>query len=127
MLDKTLQDAIVNKGRSFLRGVDLSDPIGAAFVSDQELRLPQPPLVKAAAAMPETHIRLPEPESTPLAESDLTELLRSRRSCRGYGDAPLTLQQLSYLLWGGARDYRNKGQRLCDHAYCTQWRSPSSV
>ena len=45
MLDKTLQDAIVNKGRSFLRGVDLSDPIGAAFVSDQELRLPQPPLV----------------------------------------------------------------------------------
>ena len=98
MLDKTLQDAIVNKGRSFLRGVDLSDPIGAAFVSDQELRLPQPPLVKAAAAMPETHIRLPEPESTPLAESDLTELLRSRRSCRGYGDAPLTLQQLSYLL-----------------------------
>ena len=101
MLDKTLQDAIVNKGRSFLRGVDLSDPIGAAFVSDQELRLPQPPLVKAAATMPETHIRLPEPESTPLAESDLTELLRSRRSCRGYGDAPLTLQQLSYLLWAG--------------------------
>lgn len=101
MLDKTLQDAIVNKGRSFLRGVDLSDPIGAAFVSDQELRLPQPPLVKAAAAMPETHIRLPEPESTPLAESDLTELLRSRRSCRGYGDAPLTLQQVSYLLWAG--------------------------
>lgn len=101
MLDKTLQDAIVNKGRSFLRGVDLSDPIGAAFVSDQELRLPQPPLVKAAAAMPETHIRLPEPESTPLAESDLTELLRSRRSCRGYGDVPLTLQQLSYLLWAG--------------------------
>lgn len=101
MLDKTLQDEIVKKGRSFLRGVDVSDPIGAAFVSDQELRLPQPPLVKASAAAPETHIRLPEPESTPLAESDLTELLRSRRSYRSYGDTPLTLQQLSYLLWAG--------------------------
>ena len=44
MLDKTLQDAIVNKGRSFLRGVDLSDPIGAAFVSDQEA-----PVASAAA------------------------------------------------------------------------------
>ena len=49
MLDKTLQDGIVKKGRSFLRGVDVTDPIGAAFVPDQELRVPQPPLVKAAA------------------------------------------------------------------------------
>ena len=38
MLDKTLQDEIVKKGRGFLRGVDLSDPIGAAFVSAQGLR-----------------------------------------------------------------------------------------
>ena len=101
MLDKTLQEEIIARGRGFLRGVSPTDPVGAAFESDQELHLPQPPLVKAAMTPPQTHIPLPDPETAPLRESDLTALLRGRRSVRGYGDAPLTLPQLSYLLWAG--------------------------
>ena len=99
MLDEALQKEIMEKGRAFLRGVDRSDPVGAAFVSDQEQGLPQPPLVKAAMTPPEDHLPLPAPENIPLVQNDLTTLLLSRRSRRGYGDEPLTLPQLSYLLW----------------------------
>lgn len=101
MLDKTLQEEIIARGRGFLRGVSPTDPVGAAFESDQELHLPQPPLVKAAMTPPQTHIPLPDPETAPLRESNLTALLRGRRSVRSYGDVPLTLSQLSYLLWAG--------------------------
>ncbi len=41
-------------------------------------------------------IELPRP-STPAASLD--ETLRNRRSIRGYSDRPITLDQLSYLLW----------------------------
>ena len=99
MLDEALQKEIMEKGRAFLHGVDRSDPVGAAFISDQEQGLPQPPLVKAAMTPPEDHLPLPAPDNIPLVQNDLTTLLLSRRSRRGCRNEPLTLPQLSYLLW----------------------------
>ena len=50
----------------------------------------------AAAAL----ISLPDPQSAPLAVSDLRALIAKRESLRDYSRAPLALAELSYLLWG---------------------------
>ncbi|HEY44062.1 MAG TPA: SagB/ThcOx family dehydrogenase [Anaerolineae bacterium] len=63
--------------------------------SDQERRLPQPPMEKAFEEEGEW-IRLPDPgEEAP----DLKEIIDGRTSVRNYTDAPISLQDLSYLLW----------------------------
>ena len=50
MLDKNIQDMLISNGRAFMRGYREDDPYAESFESDQELKLPQPPLVKAAVA-----------------------------------------------------------------------------
>ena len=53
MLDKKIQDMLILNGRAFMRGYREDDPYEESFESDQELKLPQPPLVKAAATSKE--------------------------------------------------------------------------
>jgi len=66
--------------------------------SDQSQGLPQPPLQKE----PEpgrTLIDLPSPTEVKVRPVDLTEAINARRSVRKYSDRPVTLDELSYLLW----------------------------
>jgi len=58
MLDKELQNELIAKGRAFMRGYHDNDPYRENFESDQDLKLPQPPLVKAPMAADGNRIML---------------------------------------------------------------------
>ena len=78
------------------------------FKSDQDLKLPQPPLVKApmtAQAMP-----LPRNFNDLDLQNDFITLLTERRSSRVYTQQPISLLQLSFLLWAtqGIKAIRGK-------------------
>ncbi len=75
-----------------------SDFSGADFVSDQQKGIPVPPPVKPSGQDAEL-IELPEPDASLAVKPDLFTCLRDRRSRRKYSQEPLSLQQLSVLLW----------------------------
>jgi SagB-type dehydrogenase family enzyme len=66
--------------------------------SDQNKGLPQPPL---ADALPEgvAFIKLPKIEDCQVGSVDLLTAINRRVSTRKYDPKPLTLDELSYLLW----------------------------
>lgn len=66
--------------------------------SDQTKGLPQPPL-EAEYDLLKPKIRLPQPAELEFGQKALIDVINSRRSLRQYSDDPLTLQELSYLLW----------------------------
>ena len=63
--------------------------------SDQERRLPQPPLETMVEEEGDL-IPLPDPGE---GSTDLRSLIDSRTSIRNYADSPISLQDLSYMLW----------------------------
>lgn len=65
--------------------------------SDQELKKPQPPLVKAR--MSDEVIALPKDFKDLSLENDLTKLLIERKSHRVYTEEKMSLLAVSYLLW----------------------------
>lgn len=66
--------------------------------SDQQLGLPQPPLGKSPD--PEgPRIDLPDPAEAHLDQPDLTRVIAERSSVRKYSALPLSLSDLSFLLW----------------------------
>ena len=65
--------------------------------SDQELKKPQPPLVKAR--MSTEVIALPKDFKDLSLENDLTKLLIERKSHRVYTEEKMSLLAVSYLLW----------------------------
>jgi SagB-type dehydrogenase family enzyme len=93
-------------------------------LTDQNQKVPPPPVQKKVA--PDAAcIQLPGPEplsgSAPVAWNkipgvDLTRAVRQRKSRRTYGQAPLSLEELAYLLWAtqGVRGKPDQG-----HAYRT--------
>lgn len=98
MLDEKLQSDLIAKGRAFTRGYLENDPY-EDFESDQELKRPQPPLVKAPMRGEEARIPLPRDFDTLELKNDLLSLIRDRRSARIYTGGEITLLQLSFLLW----------------------------
>lgn len=46
MLDKELQNQLIAEGRAFTKGYRNDDPYMEDFESDQDRKLPQPPLEK---------------------------------------------------------------------------------
>ncbi|MHB8926402.1 MAG: SagB/ThcOx family dehydrogenase [Bacillota bacterium] len=66
--------------------------------SDQNQGLPQPPLEKPVDPSRRL-IDLPAPDGVTVRPIDLTEAIRRRVSLRRFADQPLTLGELSYLLW----------------------------
>ena len=86
----------------------MSNNIGKNFIeqtyyealeqSDQQKDLPQPPLQEEFDKSAKL-IDLPNPESLDLSPVDFKQLVYDRRSLRKYGKTPLTLEELSYLLW----------------------------
>lgn len=110
MLDEAIQRELIEKGRAFTRSSTAYDPYGEQFESDQELRRPQPPLVKAPMAGPEARIKLTRDFSGLPMRNDLEGLIRDRRSARVYTQESMTVEQLSFLLWAtqGVKDIRGR-------------------
>ncbi|MDD3193224.1 MAG: SagB/ThcOx family dehydrogenase [Oscillospiraceae bacterium] len=65
--------------------------------SDQQKQLPQPPLCKPAQS--DRRIPLGQDFRPVLTQTDFLTILERRASQRFYKDAPMTLDQLSFLLW----------------------------
>ncbi|RPI19860.1 MAG: SagB/ThcOx family dehydrogenase [Ignavibacteriae bacterium] len=84
------------------------DSIGQQFIeltnyenlkkSDQSLNKPQPPL-QLEYDKNLSLIDLPEPANINIETADLRNTIEQRRSIRTYSDIPLTINELSYLLW----------------------------
>lgn len=66
--------------------------------SDQSNYLPQPPLELEYDAS-KTIRDLPKPENINIRSFDLRQAIEGRRSIRKYSQEPLTIEELSYLLW----------------------------
>lgn len=99
-------DERIEQGRRFLMGYRDDDT--TEFVSDQEKKLPQPPLCKAPmggerTVLPRDFSALPE-------GGGLYDLLTRRLSARIYTEGELSLLQLSFLLWAtqGVRAMRGR-------------------
>lgn len=99
MLDEKIQKELIEKGQAFTKGYPEFDPYEKDFESDQELKLPQPPLVKAPMRAPGARIVLPRDFEELELKNDLPGLLRDRRSARIYTGEEMTLRELSFLLW----------------------------
>ncbi|MBQ2705565.1 MAG: hypothetical protein IJF60_01985 [Agathobacter sp.] len=110
MLDKSVQDELVKKGRAFIKGYRSDDPYEEDFESDQDLKRPQPPLVKHAMRPELDRIMLPKDFENLEHRKDLIGVIRDRKSSRIYTQEEMTLEQLSFLLWAaqGVKDIRGK-------------------
>lgn len=109
MLDPIIQEKYIHAGREFMKGERKGDP-REEFESDQELKRPQPPLVKAPVTPAEKWISLPFDFDTLKLKNDVISLLRDRRSARIYTQENMTLRELSFLLWAtqGIKSIRGK-------------------
>lgn len=99
MLNRETQKELIEKGRIFTKGYRENDPYMEDFESDQTLKLPQPPLVKAPMAANGNRIFLTKNFSALSVKNDLISLIRDRRSARIFTQENMTLDQLSFLLW----------------------------
>ena len=107
MLNELIQKDLIEQGRKFTMGYRLDDPYNEEFESDQDRKLPQPPLTKAP--MRPTAIDLPM-DFEGLTSANLTDILLARKSNRVFTQEQISLRQLSYLLWAtqGIKDIRGK-------------------
>lgn len=110
MLEKNIQDKLIKTGRAFMKGYTSNDPYEEDFESDQDLKRPQPPLVKSAMRPETDRIVLPKDFSDLEHREDLIDVIRDRKSSRIYTQEDMTLKQLSFLLWAtqGVKDIRGK-------------------
>jgi len=99
MLDEKIQSELIAKGRALTHGYLENDPYEELFESDQERKLPQPPLVKPAMRGEDARTPLPRDFEALEMKNDLLPLIRDRRSARIYTGGEMTLLQLSFLLW----------------------------
>ncbi len=96
--------------------------------SDQVKKLPQPPLALPADEGKPIH-DLPDPRDIKVNPVDLSDALTSRVSVRSYSETPLSLDELSYVLWStqGVKEVTKRpatlrtvpsaGARHCFEAY----------
>ena len=107
MLNELIQKDLIEQGRKFTMGYRLDDPYNEEFESDQDRKLPQPPLTKAP--MRPTAMDLPM-DFEGLTSANLTDILLARKSNRVFTQESISLRQLSYLLWAtqGIKDIRGK-------------------
>ena len=110
MLDKKIQEELIQKGRAFMHGYRNNDPYMDDFESDQDLKLPQPPLVKAPMAADGNRIILTKDFSSLPMLHNLPQLIENRHSARIYTQECMTLTQLAFLLWScqGVKSIRGK-------------------
>ena len=87
----------IKAGRDFIIGSDDVEGIPKDYATDQELKKPQPPLVKAPMTGQITD--LPKDFSTLDIDNDFLRIINKRKSHRVYTDEAISLTELSYLLW----------------------------
>jgi len=106
MLNPEIQKQLIADGRNFMKSY--STNLFDDFESDQQLKLPQPPLVKAV--MTDQAFALPRNFEDLEMEQDFIRLLTERKSSRVYTQQPISLLQLSFMLWAtqGIKDIRGK-------------------
>lgn len=106
MLDPEVQKKLIAEGRDFLKSY-ITTPYDD-FESDQQLKLPQPPLVKGP--MTDRAFALPRNFEDLEMTDDFLRLLTERKSSRVYTQQNISLLQLSFLLWAtqGIKDIRGK-------------------
>ena len=111
MLDEKLIRELTDKGRRFMHGHRADDPYEEEFESEQDRKLPMPPLTKAAMADGSARVALPRDFSGLDLKVDAAQLIYERRSCRVFTGETMTLLQLSFLLWAtqGVKGIRGKG------------------
>lgn len=85
----------IETGRRFLRSnwEELSKE-----VSDQQKGIPQPPLEKPFEKTAKLYDLIP-PNEISLGDMSLREVIKKRRSRRKFKNIPLTIEELSFLLW----------------------------
>lgn len=111
MLDETLQKKLIDAGRRFTKGYQADDPHAEDFESDQDRKLPQPPLCKAAVRPAQEWIPLTRDfDALHMEKPALLDAIRDRRSARVYTEETMTLDQLAFLLWAtqGIKGLRGK-------------------
>ena len=110
MLERKIQEELIQKGRAFTMGYTDGDPYGEDFESDQELKLPQPPLCKAPMRPQECRISLTRDFSGLEMKNQLIDLIRDRKSSRIFTQEAIGLDALSFLLWAtqGVKALRGK-------------------
>ena len=98
-MDERKIQEVIQRGRDFLKSQDTAEleRNGSDYKTDQELKKPQPPLVKAP--MTENRIDLPRNFESLSLEDNLYQLLAKRKSSRVYTQEDMSLLQLSFLLW----------------------------
>lgn len=110
MLSKSTQDEIIVRNREFTKGYQDDDPYMDDFESDQDLKLPQPPLTKPPMVDEGARIGLSLDFNGLELKNDLVGLIRDRHSARVYTQERMNLGQLSFLLWAtqGVKKLRGK-------------------
>lgn len=85
-------------GREFMRQTRYQALAASGRQPDQQRGVSQPPLTWTWPAEA-LRVTLPPPTEATLSTSDLREVIDRRTSLRRYDPAPLTLTELSFLLW----------------------------
>ena len=90
------------ENRDFMKSKFMED-----VVSDQKKQLPQPSLQKSYGDYIEV-IELPQIDRNIIVKQDIHKCILDRKSHREYTEEPLSLEELSYLLWAtqGVKDIR---------------------
>ena len=98
--------ARIEAGRHFV--ARWNQPGEEDFVSDQQKKLPQPPLTKDP--MREESIELPKNFTDLELNNDILSVIYNRKSSRVYTQEKMSLLELSYLLWAtqGVKDIRGR-------------------
>jgi len=103
-MTKEEYDKLIEEKRSFIRFEEEKEP---DFESDQEAGLPMPPLFKEPSGGEE--IPLPKNfEDLPI-KTDFLDIINSRRSERVYTKEPISLLELSYIIWCAQGVEENRG------------------
>lgn len=125
-MDERKIQEVIQRGRDFLKSQDTAEleRNGSDYKTDQELKKPQPPLVKAP--MTENRIDLPRNFESLSLEDNLYQLLAKRKSSRVYTQEDMSLLQLSFLLWAtqGIKSIRGKSYATIRTAPCGGARHP---
>ena len=106
MLNPEIQEKLIKEGRAFMKSFSTSPY--QDFESDQQLKLTQPPLVKAP--MTDKAFALPRGFENLELQQDFIKILGERKSHRVYTGQPISLLQLSFMLWAtqGIKEIRGK-------------------
>ena len=124
-MDQRIIEEHIRRGRDFLKSpVTAQTEENSDYQTDQELKRPQPPLVKAP--MTDSPMDLPRDFESLKLSDNLYQLLLRRKSSRVYTQEDMSLLQLSFLLWAsqGIKEIRGKSYATLRTAPCGGARHP---